>query len=86
MLVDELSLVGLGVTLVIAGILYTLLLVALLDLPRWQKIVRGMTAVAVAILALAVLPRWSADVVVRLQWKAAADGTPLVNPNRDRRS
>jgi len=83
-LMDGLGLVALGATLVIAGILYTLLLVALLDLPRWQKIVRGMTAVAVAILALAVLPRWSADVVERLQWKAAADGAPLVN--HDRRS
>src|SRR5262245_44751912 len=85
-LMDELGLVGVGVTLVIAGILYTLLLVALLDLPRWQKIVRGITAAAVAILALALLPRWSADVVERLQWKAAADGAPLVSPNRDRRS
>src|SRR5262245_5372350 len=85
-LMDELSLVALGATLVIAGILYTLALVALLDLPRWQKIVRGMTAVAVAALALAVLPRWSADVVERLQWKAAADGTPLINLDRDRSS
>jgi spermidine synthase len=81
-LMDELSLVALGATLVIAGILYSLLLVALLDLPRWQKVVRGMTAVAVAILALAVLPRWSADVVERLQWRA--DGPPLIN--RDGRS
>jgi len=85
-LMDELGLVAVGVTLVIAGILYTLLLVAFLDLPRWQKIVRGMTAAAVAILALALLPRWSADVVERLQWKAAADGTPHVSPNRERRS
>jgi len=85
-LMDELSLVALGVTLVIAGILYTLALVALLDLPRWQKIVRGVTAIAVAVLALAVLPRWSADVVERLQWKSAADGTPLINLDRDRRS
>jgi spermidine synthase len=85
-LMDELGLVAVGVTLVIAGILYTLLLVALLDLPRWQKIVRGMTAAAVAILALVLLPRWSADVVERLQWKAAADGTPHVSPNRERRS
>jgi spermidine synthase len=81
-LMEELSLVALGATLVIAGILYSLLLVALLDLPRWQKVVRGMTAVAVAILALAVLPRWSADVVERLQWRA--DGPPLIN--RDGRS
>src|SRR5262249_35837932 len=51
-LMDGLSLVALGATLVIAGILYTLLLVALLDLPRWQKIVRCMTAGAVALLAL----------------------------------
>jgi len=76
-LMDALDLVAVGVALVMAGILYTLLLVALLDLPRWQKVVRGMTAVAVAILALAVLPRWSADVVERIAPKAAADTAPV---------
>ena len=30
--------------------------------------------------------RWSSDVVERLQWKSAADGTPLINLDRDRRS
>jgi hypothetical protein len=76
--IEELGLVAIGVTLVIAGALYVLLLVALLDLPRWQKVVRGMTAVAIAIVALALVPRWSVDVVERIQWKAAADRTPLV--------
>jgi len=83
-LMDELGLVALGAALVIAGILYTLLLVAVLDLPRWQKVVRGMTAVAIAILALAVLPRWSADVVERIAPKAAAGAEPLVGLDRGR--
>jgi chromate transport protein ChrA len=64
---------AIGAGLVIAGVLYTLLLVALLDLPRWQKIVRGMTAAAVAVLALTLLPSWSANVVEKIQAKAAAD-------------
>jgi hypothetical protein len=83
-LMDELGLVAFGATLVIAGILYALLLITVLDLPRWQKVVRGMTAVAVAILALAVLPRWSADVVERITPKAAAGAEPLAGLDRGR--
>src|SRR5262249_45404623 len=85
-LMDALDLVAVGGVLVPAGMLYTLLIVALLDLPRWQKVVRGMTAVAVAILALAVLPRWSADVVLRIAPKAAADTAPAVTFDRSRGS
>jgi len=83
-LLEQLSLVTIGVVLVIAGTMYTLLLVALVDLPRWQKIVRSMTAVAVAILALALMPRWSANVVERIQWKAAADTELAVDVYRNR--
>jgi len=63
---------AIGAGLVIAGVLYTFLLVALLDLPRWQKVVRGMTAAAVAVLAMTLLPSWSANVVERIQTKAEA--------------
>jgi len=69
---------------VIAGVLYTLLLVALLDLPRWQKVVRGVTATAVALLALPLLPGWSLNVVEKIQAKAAADARPLIGMERDR--
>jgi len=62
-LVPPLSLVAVGVVLVVAGVGFTLLLVAVLDLPRWQKIVRAITAATVAVLALALMPRWSQGVL-----------------------
>jgi spermidine synthase len=83
-LIAQFGFVTIGTGLVIAGVLYTLLLVALLDLPRWQKVVRGVTAAAVAILALALLPRWSPDVVEKIQAKAAADAKPSMGIERDR--
>jgi hypothetical protein len=87
---------AIGAGLVVAGVLYTVLLVALLDLPRWQKVVRGMTAAAVALLALTLLPGWSANVVEKIQAKAviqakaaiqekaAADAKPAIGLQHDR--
>jgi spermidine synthase len=81
-LMEQFGFAAIGAGLVIAGVLYTLLLVALLDLPRWQKVVRGMTAAAVAILALALLPSWSANVVEKIQ--AKADAKPATGLQHDR--
>jgi spermidine synthase len=81
-LMEQFGFAAIGAGLVIAGVLYTLLLVALLDLPRWQKVVRGMTAAAVAVLALALLPGWSANVVEKIQ--AKADAKPTVGLQSDR--
>jgi hypothetical protein len=83
-LIEQFGFVAIGTGLVIAGVLYTLLLVALLDLPRWQKVVRGVTAAAVALLALALLPSWSPNVVEKIQAKAAADAGPSIGMERDR--
>jgi hypothetical protein len=83
-LIAQFGFVTIGTGLVIAGVLYTLLLVALLDLPRWQKVVRGVTATAVALLALALLPSWSPNVVEKIQSKAAADARPSIGMERDR--
>jgi hypothetical protein len=83
-LIEQFGFVAIGTGLVIAGVLYTLLLVALLDLPRWQKVVRGVTATAVALLALALLPSWSPNVVEKIQSKAAADARPSIGMERDR--
>jgi spermidine synthase len=83
-LIEQFGFVAIGTGLVIAGVLYALLLVALLDLPRWQKVVRGVTAAVVAILALALLPRWSSDVVEKIQAKAAADAKPVISVQHDR--
>jgi spermidine synthase len=81
-LMEQLGFAAIGAGLVIAGVLYTLLLVALLDLPRWQKVVRGMTAAAVAVLALTLLPSWSANVVEKIQ--AKADAKPAIGLQHDR--
>jgi amino acid transporter len=81
-LMEQFGFAAIGAGLVIAGVLYTLLLVALLDLPRWQKVVRGMTAAAVAIVALALLPSWSANVVEKIQ--AKADAKPAISLQSDR--
>jgi hypothetical protein len=83
-LMEQFGFVAIGTGLVIAGVLYTLLLVVLLDLPRWQKVVRGVTAAAVAVLALALLPGWSPNVVEKIQAKAAADARPLNGVQHDR--
>ncbi len=83
-LIEQFGFVAIGTGLVIAGVLYTLLLVALLDLPRWQKVVRGVTAAVVAVLALALLPRWSPNVVEKIQAKAAADAKPSISLQHDR--
>jgi spermidine synthase len=83
-LMEQFGFAAIGGGLVIAGVLYTLLQVALLDLPRWQKVVRGMTATAVAVLALALLPGWSANVVEKIQARAAADAKPAIGLQSDR--
>jgi hypothetical protein len=83
-LIEQFGFVAIGTGLVVASVLYTLLLVFLLDLPRWQKVVRGVTAAAVALLALALLPRWSPNVVEKIQAKAAADARPSIGMERDR--
>jgi hypothetical protein len=83
-LIEQFGFVAIGTGLVIAGVLYTLLLIFLLDLPRWQKVVRGVTAAVVAVLALALLPRWSPDVVEKIQAKAAADAKPSIGLQHDR--
>jgi hypothetical protein len=46
--------------------------------------VRGMTAAAVAILALALLPSWSANVVEKIPARAAADAKPAIGLQSDR--
>src|SRR5262249_34355070 len=81
-LIEQFGFVAIGTGLVIAGVLYALLLVALLDLPRWQKVVRGVTAAAVALLALALMPSWSPNVVEKIQ--AKADGKPSIGMERGR--
>lgn len=81
-LMEQLGFAAIGAGLVIAGVLYTLLLVALLDLPPWQKVVRGITAATVAILALALLPSWSANVVEKIQ--AKTETKPAIGLQHDR--
>lgn len=77
-LMDHLGLVAIGVVLVIAGVRCVLLLVATLELPRRQKIARSVTAVTVAALAMALLPRASATVLENLHRSAAKPFTQMI--------
>jgi spermidine synthase len=83
-LIEQFGFVAIGTGIVVAGVLYTLVLVALLDLPRWQKVVRGTTAAAVAVLALALLPSWSSNMAEKIQAKAAVDAKPTNGLQHDR--
>ena len=77
-LMEYLGLIDVGVALVVAGLLCTILLLVTLDLPRWHKIARTGAAAAVAVLAIALMPRWSAHVLETLQWKGSANAKPFV--------
>ena len=77
-LMEYLGLIDVGVALVVAGLLCTILLLVTLDLPRWHKVARTGAAAAVAVLAIALMPRWSAHVLETLQWKGSANAKPFV--------
>jgi spermidine synthase len=78
-LMDNLSLVTIGVVLVVAGVLCTLLLVATVALPRWQKVTRVIIATAVVAAAVVLVPRWSATVLENLHWKGTAQAKPFTH-------
>jgi spermidine synthase len=77
-LMDHMSLVGIGVALVAAGLLCAMLLIANVELPRWQRRLRTTLAVVIGMLALFVVPRWSSGVLENLQWKGSPDAKPFV--------
>jgi spermidine synthase len=62
----------------VLGLLCAALLVATLDIPRWQKFLRTALAGALAVLALAAIPAFAGHVLENLQWKGAATAQPFV--------
>ncbi len=78
-LMDYLGLVDISAALVAAGVLCAVLLAAALQIPQWEKLARGSAAIAVALVAVFLLARWSGHVLERLQWKGAPEAKPFVH-------
>jgi spermidine synthase len=68
-LMDHLGLVAIATTLVVAGALYTLVLIAFLVAPPQVKLRRAAVAVTMGLAAAVVAPRLSEHVLESLQWK-----------------
>jgi spermidine synthase len=78
-LMDYMGLVGIGAVLVAAGFLCVILMLAAVDLPRRQKLLRMGFAAALAVLAIVAIPALASRVLENLQWKGAADAKPMVD-------
>ena len=76
-LMEHLGLVGIGTALVVAGLVCAVLLIGALTMPRPEKILRASLAVAMGLLAVVAVPRWSTNVLENLQWKGAPSAVPL---------
>ena len=68
-LMDHLGLVAIGTTLVMAGVLYTLVFIVILVAPVRVKLRRAALAVTIGLAAVVVAPRFSQHVLESLQWK-----------------
>ena len=77
-LMEQMSLLAVGITLVIAGLLCLIGFVGALDMPRWQKWLRAGVVSAIAALALLAIPAFANRALENLQWKGAP-GRPLVD-------
>jgi spermidine synthase len=76
-LMDRLGLVATGAALVLAGLCCAVLLISALTMPRSEKILRASLAGALGLLAVMVIPPWSARVLEHLQWIGASHAEPL---------
>ena len=77
-LTDRLSLVAIAPALVVASLVCVVILAGTLPLPRSEKLLHTCLA-GLAVLALAAIPRWSANVLADLQWKGASNALSLVD-------
>ena len=66
-LLDRIGLVATGMAVVVAGLVCVVLLIGALKMPRSEKILRVSLAVGLGLLAMIVIPSWSANVSARLQ-------------------
>ena len=78
-LMDPFGLLVIGAALVVASLACAMLLAAALPMSPSQKLRRAGLASAVAVLAIAAMPGWSATVFETLQWKGAPEAQPLVH-------
>jgi spermidine synthase len=78
-LAEHLGLVAMGAALTVASLACAVLLNGMLPLPSSEKMLRASLAVALALLAMVAIPRWSASVLADLQWKGAPDAVSLVH-------
>jgi spermidine synthase len=84
-LMNHLGLISLGMTLTVAGLICTVLLVCTLRGRRSEKIVRAGIATALCALAIIVIPRWSTNIHESLQWKGQPN-TPRLTQVVENRS
>jgi spermidine synthase len=77
-LMDHLSLVGIALALALAGFACAIGLMAALNMPRWQKVLRTGAAAAPGLVLVLAVPALSAHVLENLQWKGAADARPFI--------
>jgi hypothetical protein len=78
-LLDRIGLVATGMAVVVAGLACVVLLIAALKMPRVEKVLRVSLAVGLGLLAVAVIPGWSANVRERLP---AIDAPQVVPPEQ----
>ncbi|MGD0334100.1 MAG: fused MFS/spermidine synthase [Xanthobacteraceae bacterium] len=78
-LTDRLSLVAIAAALVVASLACVVMLAGTLPLPRSEKLLRASLAAGLALLALVLIPRGSANVLADLQWKGAPQALSLVD-------
>lgn len=76
-LMNHLGLVSIAMTLTVTGFICTVLLLCTLRSPPSEKIIRASIASALCLLAVIVVPRWSANVLESLQWKGQVDAPHL---------
>jgi spermidine synthase len=78
-LMDHLGLVAIGSVLIVGSAACIALLAFVLPLPQSAKFRRVGIAAALAVLAMVAVPRGSANVLEALQWKNAAEASPLIH-------
>jgi spermidine synthase len=71
-LMDYLGLVAMGATLVVTGVVCTILLIAALDIPPREKLHRAALALTAGLVAAVTIPLLSGNVLESLQWKGAS--------------
>jgi spermidine synthase len=78
-LMEYLGLVAIATTLVVGGVICVLLLLAVISMPLQEKLTRVPLATLIGLIAVAVVPQWSAQLLETLQWKGAPSTRKIVD-------